>query len=124
MVRPKRWRHVYNKVEFNYFKPQGVPMSELEEINLTVEETEALRHTEVEEMEQTKAAEKMNVSQPTYHRILKSARKKIADALISGKAIKIQGGTFKMIDPDNSFRPGKRFKQRGRGYGRGRRFQN
>ncbi len=98
MVRPRRWRHVYNKVEFNYFKPLGMPLTQLEEINLDTEELEALRFTEIEEMEQTEAAEKMNISQPTYHRILKSARKKLAQALINGKAIKIQGGNYKMLD--------------------------
>ena len=107
MVRPRRWRHVYNKVEYDYFKPQGVLLSMLSEVNLNVEELEALRYTEIEEIEQTQAAEKMNVSQPTYHRILKSARKKVADALINGKTIKIQGGKFKMPNKDGTGPEGK-----------------
>lgn len=117
MVRPRRWRHIHNEVEFNYFKPQGVPLSVLEEINLEVEELEALRYTEIDGIEQTYAAEKMNVSQPTYHRILKSARKKIVDALINGKAIKIQGGRFKMPNKDGTGPEGKGSRT-GRGLGR------
>jgi len=117
MVRPRRWRHVYNKVEFNYFKPQGVPMSHLEEIQLDTEELEALRNTEIKEMEQKQAAEKMNISQPTYHRILKSARKKIAEALINGKAIKIQGGRFRMPNKDGTGPEGKG-PRTGRGMGK------
>lgn len=117
MVRPRRWRNVYNEVETDYFKPQGIPLSSLEEINLAVEELEALRYSEIEEIEQIKAAELMNVSQPTYHRILKSARKKVADALINGKAIKIQGGRFKMPNKDGTGPEGKGPKT-GRGLGK------
>ncbi len=117
MVRPRRWRHVYNKVEFNYFKPQSVPLSRLEEVNLNTEELEALRYSEIEDMEQIEAAEKMNVSQPTYHRILKSARKKVAEALIYGKAIKIQGGRYKMPNQDGTGPEGKG-PRTGRGMGK------
>jgi len=89
MPRPKLCR----KIEFNpnitYFKPQGVPMRELEVVELTIEEMEAYRLRHINEMEQQKAAEKMHTSQSTYQRILYSAYKKIADALVNGKAIKI-----------------------------------
>jgi len=117
MVRPRRWRHVYNKVEFNYYKPRGVPLSQLQEVKLDTEELEALRYTEIEEMEQKDAAEKMNISQPTYHRILKSARKKVANALINGKAIKIQGGKYKMPNKDGKGPEGKG-PRTGRGLGK------
>jgi len=81
------------KIEFNpnitYFKPQGVPMRELEIVELTAEEIEAYRLRHINDMEQQEAADKMRTSQSTYQRILYSAYKKIADALINGKAIKI-----------------------------------
>ena len=81
------------KIEFNpnitYFKPQGVPMRELEIVELTAEEIEAYRLRHINDMEQQEAADKMHTSQSTYQRILYSAYKKIADALINGKAIKI-----------------------------------
>jgi predicted DNA-binding protein (UPF0251 family) len=89
MPRPRLCR----KIEFNpnvtYFKPQGVPMRCLEVIELTTEELEAYRWRHIYDMGQQEAADKMHTSQSTYQRILYSAYKKIADALINGKAIKI-----------------------------------
>ena len=52
-----------------------------------------------ENAEQNRAGKKMKISQPTLSRLLKSAREKVADALINAKAIKIQGGDFKMVQP-------------------------
>ncbi|MCK4805903.1 MAG: DUF134 domain-containing protein [Candidatus Pacebacteria bacterium] len=75
-----------------YFKPQGVPMRFLDIIELTTEEAEALRLKNVQGLDQQEAAKKMNTSQSTFQRILSSAYKKISDALINGKAIKIVCG--------------------------------
>ncbi|MBN2421729.1 DUF134 domain-containing protein [Candidatus Woesearchaeota archaeon] len=97
MVRPKRFRFIGRKPTIDYFKPRGIPLSELQEINLTHEEYEALRLKEIGNYDQKKAAELMNISQPTYSRILDSARKKVADAIINGKVLKIEGGVFKMV---------------------------
>ncbi len=72
-----------------YFKPQGVPIRDLQIIELTMEEVESYRLRHINDLEQTEAAEKMGASTSTYQRILNSAYKKIADALINGKAIKI-----------------------------------
>ncbi len=89
MVRPKLCR----KIEFNpnitYFKPQGVPLRELEVVDLTLEEIEALRLKNIKGLEQIEAAEKMGTSQSTFQRILASAYKKISRAIIDGSAIKI-----------------------------------
>lgn len=73
-----------------YFKPQGIPLRMLEEIVLLPEEVEAVKLYEVDELEQTGAAIKMKISQPTFARILASANKKIAKAIIEGQAIRIQ----------------------------------
>ena len=96
MPRPCRMRWVHQEPDVIYFKPQGVPMRHLEEVILTVEELESLRLKEIEEFDQEKAAKKMKISQPTFHRILDSARKKLADAIVNGKAIKIRGGNYKL----------------------------
>jgi len=89
MPRPRLCR----KIEFNpnitYFKPQGVPMRELEVVELTTEEMESYRLRHINDLEQKEAAKKMHTSASTYQRILNSAYKKIAMALIHGKAIKI-----------------------------------
>ena len=94
MPRPRICRRVHCEPGFNYFKPRGVPLARLEHVQLAVDEFEAIRLNDLEGLEQTKAAEKMQISQPTFHRTLESARKKVADALINGKAIRIEGGDY------------------------------
>lgn len=95
MPRPRKCRRIWFEPEITYYKPAGVPTRELGEVILTKVELEALRLKDVENMEQEEAAKKMNISQPTFSRILESARKKVSEALINGKAIKIEGGTYK-----------------------------
>jgi len=84
-------------VDFNskivYFKPQGIPLRMLEEVVLSSDEIEALKLYEVDDLDQTKAAEKMKISQPTFARILASANKKIAEAIVHGKAIRIDNAS-------------------------------
>jgi predicted DNA-binding protein (UPF0251 family) len=68
----------------------------LEEVRLTVEELEAIRLRDLEDLEQEEAGARMNVSRPTFQRILESARRKLADALFNGKAVRVEGGHFEM----------------------------
>jgi len=89
MSRPRLCRRIRFNPNITYFKPQGVPMRFLDVVELTTEEMEAYRLRHINDLEQTEAAKKMNTSQSTYQRILYSAYKKIADALVNGKAIKI-----------------------------------
>ncbi|MBU2616924.1 MAG: DUF134 domain-containing protein [Nanoarchaeota archaeon] len=96
MVRPRRCRRVLSNPNITYFKPRGIPLMELEEVILPVEEYESVRLKDLEGLEQEECAKKMNISQPTFHRLILSARKKIADAIINGKAIKIEGGNYKI----------------------------
>lgn len=107
MVRPKHCRMIRFKGELHYFKPQGIPLRELSEIILTIDEFEALRLKDKLSLDQIEAAEKMNISQPTFHRILESARKKIVEAIVDGKAIKIHGGECKMPNKDGKGPEGK-----------------
>jgi len=89
MVRPIKPRKVLFDPRVVYFKPRAVPLSMLEEVDLGVDELEALRLCDLKGLSQNKAAKKMGISQSTLGRILTAARKKIAEALIEGKAIKI-----------------------------------
>ena len=73
-----------------YFKPRAIPLSELEEVSLRADELEALRLCDLENFDQAKAAKKMRVSRSTLQRMVASARRKVAEALIEGKAIKIE----------------------------------
>lgn len=97
MARPMMCRRVRCNPDITYFKPRGVPMRELEESILRVDEFEAVRLKDLEGLEQEECAKKMSISQPTFHRLVVSARKKIADAIINGKAIKIEGGKYQNV---------------------------
>jgi len=79
-----------------YFKPRGIPLSMLEEITLTIDEFEAIRLADLENLYQEQAAAKMKVSRPTFGRIIESAHKKVAEALVKSKALKIEGGDFEV----------------------------
>jgi len=99
MVRPRRCRRISFQPDITYFKPAGVPLHNLDETIINYDETEAVRLVDLEEQDQNQVAKKMQISQPTLSRLLKSGRKKLAEAIIKGKAIKIHGGNFKMIQP-------------------------
>lgn len=96
MTRKPKPRRVGFMPNATYFKPRGIPLSTLEEEVLTVDELEALRLTDVEQLEQTKAAKKMQISQSTLQRILTKAHQKVSTALTMGRAIKIEGGAYIM----------------------------
>ncbi len=92
MPRPKCFRRVCGMPDKNYFKPRGIPVSMLEEVVLRLDEFEAIRLADHEQLYQEEAAKLMSISRPTFGRIVEEAHKKIADALINGKALKIEGG--------------------------------
>lgn len=99
MPRPPKRRRVEFLPEVTYFKPAGIPMRELDEVVLTVEELEAIRLKDLCDLEQHACAERMDVSRPTFQRVLSSARAKIAEGLVTGKAIRVEGGTYKLVSP-------------------------
>ena len=76
------------------YKPFGIPLRELESVDLLFEEYEALRLADYENMTQEEAAKIMNISRPTFTRLYDKARKNIAKAFVEGKAIIIRGGTY------------------------------
>ncbi len=90
MPRPRVPRCLRFKPPVYYFKPQGIPLRMLEEVVLRPDELEALKLYEVDGLNQIMAAKKMKISQPTLARLLDSANKKIAQAIITGKAIRIE----------------------------------
>jgi predicted DNA-binding protein (UPF0251 family) len=79
-----------------YYKPAGIPLRKLDEVKLSVEEFEALRLKDLEGLEQVQCAERMGVARTTFQRVLYAAREKIADALVHGKALRIEGGEYIM----------------------------
>jgi len=94
MARPVKLRYVTQLPIAGFFRPMGIPVSVLQVVQLSVEEVEAIRLKDLEGLEQEECAEKMHISRPTFHRILESGRMNLADALINGKAIQIDGGNF------------------------------
>ena len=99
MARPQKSRLVKIDPQINYFKPRGVPMMDLEQVQLTVDELEALRLADFLSMSHEEAGKQMGVSRATFGRIVEQARKIVADALIHGKAINVEGGNYKRVDP-------------------------
>lgn len=94
MPRPRLRRHIRGEPGVTYFKPAGVRMRELKENILTYDEFEALRLKDMNGLDQKEAAEKMKISQPTFHRLILIARKKVARAIVEGQAIRIEGGNY------------------------------
>lgn len=98
MPRPKFNRHIGFLPKNFCFKPKGIPLSELEEVVLSVDELEAMRLADCEGLYQEQSAQKMQISRQTFGRVLESAHKKVAQALIEGKAIRIEGTEVKGSD--------------------------
>ena len=92
MTRPCCLRHVNHAPAAVYFKPAGVPACLLEQVTLTLDEVEALRLADLQGLYQAPAAEQMKISRPTFTRIIEVARRKVAEALIHGKALRLEGG--------------------------------
>jgi predicted DNA-binding protein (UPF0251 family) len=95
MPRPCRCRRIRCSPDTGYFKPRGIPLDMLEEVNLALDELEAVRLADWEGLYQEDAAKKMDISRQTFGNIIKRAHKKIADVLLNAKALKIEGVTVK-----------------------------
>ena len=98
MPRPCRCRKIRCNPDTNYFKPRGIPLDMLKEVNLALDELEAIRLADLEGLYQESAAKKMNISRQTFGNIIERAHRKIADALLNAKALKIEGGTVQKAD--------------------------
>lgn len=96
MGRPKKYRWVETAPEVTFFKPRGIPLRALQQTVITVDELEAMRLADFLEMTQEEVAQKMNISRPTVTRMLARAHGAVADALVHGKAICIQGGDYRL----------------------------
>ena len=110
MPRPRKPRFVSGYPTLTAFVPEGVPVTG--EVFLSIEELEAVRLSDFESLDQESAANLMEVSRQTYGRILAHARSVISEALVTGKALRVEGG-------DYEFR-GMRRRRRGAGRGQGR----
>lgn len=98
MPRPLKTRRIGCKPDSNYFKPRGIPVADLGEVVLTMDELEAVRLADFEGIYQEAAAKRMNISRQTFGNIIKSAHQKIAEALVNAKALRIEGGVVTMVE--------------------------
>ena len=96
MPRPCCIRHIDVNPCAVYFKPAGIPVHMLEEVVLTLDELESFRLADLNGLYQEQAAEEMKISRPTFSRVVEQARRKVADALIHGKALRLEGGAVVM----------------------------
>jgi len=97
LPRPKCCRSIGLMPENTCFKPVGVKASSCGEVKMSLDEFEAVRLAHYEGMYQEQAATMMNISRPTFGRIIESAQQKIADFLVNGKALRITGGDIFII---------------------------
>lgn len=104
MVRPRKHRLVAYAPDVSYFKPRGIPMIKLNEVQLTVDEREAIRLADLSGLSHEAAGRQMGVSRATFGRIIQRARRIVADALIGGKAIRIEGGDYQIVNGARLFR--------------------
>ena len=96
MPRPIKHRCVESIPQITSFQPQGVPLGSGAKVTLSIEEVEAIRLKDLEGLDQEESARRMHISRATFQRVLDSARRKTAEALIMGKAILMAGGNFEL----------------------------
>ena len=93
-----RKRRIHTPPRFGHFKPAGVPRRLLKRVELTLDEYEAIRLADYEGLEHLEASEKMNISRPTFTRLIEKARKKVAQSIIEGKELVIEGGNIDFVN--------------------------
>ena len=98
MPRPRCHRRITHSPPADYFKPRGIPLCDLKEIELAADELEALRLADLNGLYRKDAAEKMGVSRQTFDRIVRSARAKVAEALVEGHALRILRASQEMSE--------------------------
>lgn len=99
-MRPRKKRLIRSNPLSRFYKPQGVPMREMEVIPLKDEEWEAIKLADYKGLNHEEAAELMGVSRPTFSRLIASARKVVASALVEGAALEIGGGDFERVSEE------------------------
>jgi uncharacterized protein len=97
MPRPYCHRRVTTQPSTSFFKPVGIPVFQLQEVVISLDELEAIRLADLDGLYQEESAKKMAISRTTFSRIIDSAHRKIADAIVNGKALRIEGGPIDFV---------------------------
>ena len=98
MPRPRKWRKVCCLPVSNRFGPLNAPINQEHFLTMTVDEYETIRLIDLEEFTQEECANQMNIARTTVQRIYNDARKKLAESLVNGKVLRIEGGDYKLCD--------------------------
>ncbi len=122
MPRPRKPRRIQGPLASWFYKPQGVPMAELKGVVLSHDGFEALRLADVEGLDHEAAAGMMEISRPTFTRLVGEARRTVATALVNGWALRIDGGDFRLADDSDEAPPPRGRARRGWRGGRGTGF--
>lgn len=96
MVRRKKCRKIFLETGYKYFKPQKVPLSKLDYLEIGIDEFEAIRLANIEKLSQNEAEKMMGIPQATFSRLLSGARKKISTCIIEGKPLRIHMPSIKI----------------------------
>ncbi|MGC7871243.1 DUF134 domain-containing protein [Desulfosporosinus sp. SYSU MS00001] len=98
MPRPRKWRKVCCLPERNQFGPLNAPINQDHFLTMTVDEYETIRLIDLEGFTQEESADQMKIARTTVQRIYNDARKKLAESLVKGKMLRIEGGDYKLCD--------------------------
>ncbi|MGD9566923.1 MAG: DUF134 domain-containing protein [Sedimentibacter sp.] len=103
MSRPRKWRKVCCLPDSSRFGPLDSPLIDENVVNMTVDEYETIRLIDLEGLSQEECASQMNVARTTVQGIYSDARKKLAESLVNGKILRIEGGDYKLCDGEEAF---------------------
>lgn len=98
MARPKKWRRVCCLPKRNRFGPLNTLIQQNHFIKMTIEEYETIRLIDLEGFTQEECAKQMNIARTTVQGMYNQARKKLAESLVNGKMLRIEGGDYKLCD--------------------------
>lgn len=118
MARPRKWRKVCSLPERTSFGPVGLALTP-EVITLNVDEYESIRLIDLEEMTQEECADKMHIARTTVQGMYTSARRKIAESLVNGKTLRIEGGQYELCNGNGASCDRRRCRGRNNGIGCG-----
>ncbi len=111
-MRPRKKRLIRSNPLARFYKPQGIPMRDMEIVTLKDEEWEAIKLADYKGLNHEEAAELMGISRPTFSRLISCARKAVASALIEGSALEIGGGDFKIVSDEDTLSKSKEKKMK------------
>ncbi|MFA7673762.1 MAG: DUF134 domain-containing protein [Clostridia bacterium] len=98
MPRPIKWRKVCSLPDNNRFGPLDSPADMTDTVNMTIDEYETIRLIDLDGLTQEESASQMNISRTTVQGIYDGARRKLAESLVNGKVLRIEGGEYQLCD--------------------------